>query len=564
MDTVTDQVILRLLPPAAGLAVAQLDANDHTVTALLRTTELAASCPGCAPPATRVHSRYTRILADLPWATYVVQLRLQVRKFICSVQECPRRIFTERLPAVVAPYARRTLRHADRLRTIALALGGEAGSRLAAQASMPVSSATLLRLLRRTPPRPAQTPRVLGVDDFARRKGRTYGTILVDLEQHRPIDLLPDRTAETLASWLKEHPGVEIISRDRSTEYARGATDGAPEAIQVADRFHLLTNLREALQRLLDRHRTDFRGIVLPTPTGDPALPALAQRCPVRRSPSEEGARQARQTHRLARHQAVHRLHDQGVSISAIGRAFHLSRGTVYRYLRLEAEAAAVQTRQASSRLDPYLPYLSARWRAGCHNGVQLWREVQARGFAGSRKMVAIWVHQQRQEPESTTSRKSLDCAQVAAGVDNRRGAPMGGPAPAERIPSMRKLAWLLVREASQLTPEEQATVAQVQTACPAVGVAYPLVQTFGQMVRQRTPEALASWLEAVATSNLVDLQGFAEGLERDKAAVLAALTLAWSNGQVEGQNNRLKMVKRQMYGRANFDLLRQRILEAA
>ena len=203
--------------------------------------------------ATREHSRYTRRPGDLPCVGRQVHLQLNVRRFFCDNPACQQRTFVERLPGVVRSFARRTTRLAEAQRQIGLALGGEAGTRSATQQAMPVSADTLLRLASHSELAPAATPKVLGVDDWAWKKGQTYGTILVDLEQRCVVDLLADRTADTLATWLQAHPGVEIISRDRGGSYAEGARRGAPDAVQVADRWHLLANLREALERLLTR-----------------------------------------------------------------------------------------------------------------------------------------------------------------------------------------------------------------------------------------------------------------------------------------------------------------------
>src|SRR6266571_4411634 len=249
-------VLARLLPDATLLHLEACEVDDTAaqITLRVQSTQASVPCPLCATLARRIHSWYTRTLADLPWAQYRVRLQLRVRKWFCPNRACRRRIFTERLPTITAPWARRTLRLAQRFVALGVALGGQAGVRLSHDWDLAVSRNTLLRVLRRLPVPDHPTPTVLGVDDWALRKRHTYGTILVDLEQRQPIALLGDRDAETLAQWLQAHPGVQIITRDRSKAYTEGARHGAPAAIQVADRFHLLQNLAEVLDEVFTTH----------------------------------------------------------------------------------------------------------------------------------------------------------------------------------------------------------------------------------------------------------------------------------------------------------------------
>jgi transposase len=553
-----------LLPAPQQLRLDGIHSGTAAITLILKTTSAEAICPTCGQGSRRVHSRYRRTLADLPCLGLPVRLRLWCRKFFCDRPDCSCRIFTERLPGIVRRSARRTERLAQALLLLGSALGGEAGSRLAAMLGMRSSPDTLLRRVRRAATSPAGAPRVLGVDDWAFCRGKRYGTILVDLERGCPIDLLPDRQAETLADWLREHPGVQIVTRDRSGEFARGISAGAPDAVQVADRFHLLANLREMVERVIEGHRHRLEGITLPTaaskagnPSSDDAV-APRPRQPARRSSMEQAARDARYQRRLALRQQVQARREQGESILSIARHFDLSRGTVYRYLRGQPESAAIRTRHVGSMLDPFLPYLCERWSAGCHNGKQLWRELRERGYRGSRKMVATWAQHQREAPAPSTPKKYL--AGPAAPPDQ-------GPCPARsarpRLPSSRRVSWFLLRDPASLRQGEQATLAALHAAAPELAAIQPLAQQFQRLVKERDVAAFRSWRESALGSGLPELCSFVEGLDRDRTAVEAALQFSWSNGPVEGQVNRLKVIKRQMYGRANFDLLRARVLAA-
>jgi transposase len=409
------------------------------------------------------------------------------------------------------------------------------------------------------------TPRVLGVDDFALQKGRVYGTILVDLEHHQPIELLPDRTAETFATWLRDHPGVDVIARDRSTEYARGATDGAPAALQVADRWHVLKNHREALERMLNRLHADLAQLPqlrtdgsapttrLPSVVGPLRLPSLR----------EQAARQAARDRRAARYQQVQARYQQGMSMLQIATRLGMGRATVRKFVTAKVFPERAAQRRQGSILDPYVPYLQQRWADGCTNASQLWREIQAKGYAGVRKQVARWAQQQRSEPAPTGPKKYR--SDTKAGSHTAKdGVNTNGAAPTQAaLVAPRRLVWLLLRSHSQLDEEEAATLARIEQH-PDVARARTLAQEFQAMVRERRAEALDGWLAASLESGIAELQSFATGLQHDYASIRAALSEPWSTGQVEGQITRVKLVKRQMYGRAKFDLLKQRVLQRA
>jgi transposase len=553
-----------LLPDPQRLRLEYIAPTVDMITLVIQTTGPDAVCPTCGQRSSRVHSRYHRHLADLPWHGLPVRLQLSCRKFFCDRPDCSRRIFTERLPGIVRPSARRTERLDQALLLIGYALGGEAGARLVAALGMKGSPDTLLRRIRQAMPSGAGTPQVLGVDDWAFCRGQRYGTLLVDLERRCPVDLLPDRRAETLADWLTEHPGVQIVTRDRSWEYARGITEGAPDALQVVDRFHLLSNLREMLERVIERNRHHLPGIDLPTRSPEGSEPSPEQetvsrpRQPAKRSPAEKATGDARYEGRLALRQQVQALREQGESILGIAQRLDLNRSTVYRYLRGQPEIGAVRTRHVGSRLDPFLPYLCRRWSEGCRNGSQLWRELRERGYRGSRKMVAVWTQHQREAPAPTTPKK-YRAAPEAASAQDRRPERTARP----RLPSSRRISWFLLRDPASLSAIEQATLTRIHAAAPDLAAIQPLVDQFQQLVKERDATAFTAWCEQALGSSLPELSSFVAGLDRDRKAVEAALTERWSNGPVEGQVNRLKVIKRQMYGRAKFDLLRARVLAA-
>jgi transposase len=542
----------------------QLDDAHTQITLLISSTQAAPRCPGCDVPAQYVHSHYTRTLADLPWSGYAILWQLRVRKLFCRNRTCPRRIFTERLPGIAAPWARRTLRLAARLLAMGLALGGAAGVRLSRHFGLVVSRNTLLRVIRRTPYPAISAPQVLSVDDFALRKRHTYGTILLDLERRRPLALLPDREAATVARWLQAHPGVEVYVRDRAEAYAEAARLGAPAACQVADRFHLLHNLADVLTQVFTTHapqlaRVTPPRVAAPTLVHDPTCPAAASEpssvplAPPQSSTAAARLARQRRTRRWAHYHQVWRYHQQGWTLDAIAQQVGLSRRTVQRYLQSPTFPER-QPRHSRDRsiLDPYKATLLAGWNSGCRNGRHLFRTIRRQGFRGQYGIVALYVRRMRQ-------------AQGLAPRQRRSAQPLPAvtEAPRHRL-TPRRATWLVLRPSERATDQDHHQLAQLTRQSPELAEAVALAQDFASLVRQRQPARLEPWLKRAATSALPPFRRFAKGLRADLAAVEAAVTLPWSQGPIEGQITRLKLLKRHMYGRARLDLLARRFLLAA
>ncbi|MBO0792872.1 MAG: ISL3 family transposase [Ktedonobacteraceae bacterium] len=523
------------LPFSLPSFVLQQVTSDETLLTLTAcATSPTATCPFCQQVSHRIHRYYTRSPHDLPISGRMVQLVLRVRRFRCPNPRCLPPTFAERLPELPVS-ARQTARLATLLDYIAVVLSGQAGSQLTKHFAMPVSPDTLLRRAKKAASSSAPTPRVLGVDDFAFRRGRTYGTLLLDLETHQPVDVLPDRSAESLAKWLKQHSGVEVVSRDRSTEYLRGATEGAPQAQQVLDRWHVLKNIREAVERFLSRVQTQLNA------QGAISQETLPRQ---RRTRGERARSEEARLRRLALYQAVVELHQQGESIQGIAKQLQISRPTVYTFLQAPRFPEWKKVPRTKSAIDPYRPHLFQRWQEGCRSTDELWHEVQQRGFAGSRMMVYRWVQLQTDAESEGTHQKP----------------PMK---PTSKGMTPRQLAWLLVRDPERMEKQERLTLSLIQKV-QSVDRVYALVQQFVTMFKTRNAQALDGWLEDCQTSGIPELATFAQTLEKEVSTLRAALILPYSNGPVEGKINKLKSIKRSMYGRGGFPLLRQRVLKAA
>jgi transposase len=489
----------------------------------------------------------------------VIQLQIRIRRFFCDFPDCQQQTFAERVPEIANVRGRKTCRLTKALSQIGFAAGGESGSRLAGELGMPISPDTMLRLMRQASLSMIAEPRVVGVDDWAFHRSQRYGTILCDLELHRPIDLLPERSASTLAAWLQRHPGIQIISRDRSGEYAKGASAGAPQARQVADRWHLLHNLIEAFEQALDRHHTLLAEVskkalwLVPRVAADQKVPVAPGSCitdgavpPTIELTRRQQLQEDRRTRRQSRYRQVKELQDQGLTLRKIAQQLRLSRCTVRRFARTEQFPDRALRPKTASLLDKFLVYLQRRWEEGCHSAAQLYREVRNQGFAGSQYMVRRRVAAWRDLAE-------------AAHVTGQ--ATMPKQAHAWR-PSARSVTWLLLKPDKVHSTEQQAFLAALQEKWPELAENVILIQEFRQLLCRHNPDDLETWMGLAAEPSILpEIKRFAQNLRPDWPAVVEAVRQPWSNGQVEGQVNRLKLIKRQMYGRANFDLLRQRVL---
>jgi transposase len=493
-----------------------------------------------------VHSRYRRSVADTALGGRRVVLRLRVRRFFCDNPTCPARTFAEQVTGLTSPYARRSPLARRMLEAIGLALAGRAGARLADAVGLPAGRSTLLRLVRALPDPQCKRVVVLGVDDFALRRGHVYGTVLVDLATRRPVDLLGDREADTFAAWLREHPGTKVVCRDRAGAYADGARQGAPAAVQVADRWHLWHNLAGHVEKTVARHRACLRAdepsTTEPEPEPPPHTDAEHQQAEVvvAAAHAELFEQRALVVRTRGRYAAVQALRAQGKGIKPIMRELGLAKETVRRFYR----ATSVEELLAKARdgrgqiLEDYKPYLHRRLANGCSNASQLFREIRQQGYRGSLGTVIDYLRPFRAGGATTT--------------------PAGPPTPP---PKVRQVTGWILTHPHHLDAKEQVRLKEVLARCPHLDATATHVATFGDLLTGLHGKRLDDWIARVEADDLPPLHSFTAGLKRDHAAVVNGLTMPYSSGAVEGNVNRIKMLKRQMYGRAKLDLLRKRVL---
>jgi len=484
------------------------------------------------------HGWYTRQPQDLPCIGQNVRLQLTVRRFVCLNTVCPKKTFAERFPDWLPVYARRTERLTQVMRRVGFEVSAESTRRIFRCFQIITSGDTVLRIVKQTALVNDVRPRVVGLDDWALRKGHRYGSIMVDQETGRVVELVKGRLAEDIQPWFAAHPEVEIVTRDRSADYRKGLTLAAPQATQIADRFHLLMNLRQLAQRVGASAYKRLKKL--------PVAADMRPKCPpFARSNSEQQRMAASRQQRLDLYNEVQRLKAEGVSVGNLSLHLHKNYYTLRSYYHAETFPERMPGRTPHSILSPYVDYLDQRFEAGCTSQTQLFKEIQTQGYTGSTTVVGRWLKAKR----------------ILAGEDPitvRTGLAITSSSTI--LPSNYKLSWLLVLDPDKLDEDDTKMLAHIRSDA-VIDNFYALAQDFRNLLKDRCVAAFDTWLDAADHSSLKTVRNFSKSLRDEYSFIRAALEYDWSNGQTEGQVNRLKFIKRQMYGRASFELLRQKVL---
>ncbi|MEW1552276.1 ISL3 family transposase [Streptomyces tsukubensis] len=512
-------------PHLDGVQVERVWSADGMVRVAARTRELRVVCPDCGRESARVHSRYLRRLADVAAGGRPVLITLSVRRLFCDGLGCERRTFAEQVDGLTVRYQRRSplLQHLVEMAGVLLA--GRGGTRLLHILKAPLSRTSVLFQLMRMRLPSVVTPRVLGVDDFA-LYADVYGTLLVDASTRLPIELWSGRDAEQLAAWLRMHPGVEVVCRDGSLVYRQGINEGAPDAVQVSDRFHLWQGLSKRVSDIAAAHRGCLPEAV---PEPEPASSSSAD-------PSEAADSPARR-HAKRLFEAVHAVSSTGRSLSAIARELGLNRRTVAKYARAASWQDCVRRTppRRSTSLDPYLEYLRQRWDEGEHTATVLHEEIVAKGYLGHYQRVKMAI------------------------APLRRGLPIDTPR--ERPPSPRQVARWITTTPSRRGLHATEGLRRLFEHCPELKRTHDLVRQFEAMLAGCDAAGLSDWLDHLTAANLPTLAGLAKALREDQAAVVQGITTPFNSGVNEGRITDLKLQKRIMAGRAGVPLLRQRVV---
>lgn len=525
-----------LFPHLRGFRLFSLGRKAKRLVLICERVTSTALCPVCGVTAHRIHSRYQRTVWDLSVQNVQVVLHLHVRKFYCDQPSCPRRIFAERLPQVTSPHGRFTFGLRQFLAQLGWEHGGASGARSAHLQGLQATERSILRLMHALPLPPIAAPRIIGLDEWAWKRGQRYGALIVDLERNKPIALLADRSRQTVAGWLKEHPTIQIVARDRSKEFASAITEALPKASHVADRWHVAKNLTEHLDKVVSA-----RWKQLTKAAGEAEMPAE----PLPVSPP---TRRPRQPVGEARYQQMLALQEAGLPTGAIAKRLGVRQRTIQHWLAQKHGPYAGPRKPRRSPLDWSTRYLRERWEAGERNGTVLWEELKAKGYTGSSRSVYRRLAKWREHPRKRGLPASLESV---------------ARSPFEDVTPGRVVGWMLARP-GELRPEAEAQLDQITQMDGTLAQARELTHRFLDLIRHHSGEGLDTWLKDVRTSSVREFLLFARSVERDKAAILAGLTLPYSTGPVEGHINRLKLIKREAYGRAGLSYLQHRFLPAA
>jgi transposase len=517
------------------LTVERVERSALGLTVYVYATTSGVPCPRCGTAGSRIHSRYYRTVADMSCVGQHLTLKLLVRNWVCPSASCPQQIFAEPFAGLVRRYARMTDRLIKALQSIGVTTNGADGARLSSSLAMPTTAKTLIRRVLELPVPKSGPVYIVGIDEWAWKKGSEYGTILVDLEQRRIADLLPERSVESSKNWFKKHREVKIISRDRGKIFRAAADAGAPQAKQLVDRFHLQKNFAEALEKFFGHHKRLLKAVTCKlagkTPSA-PSEPALKVK---------EQEREHRHAERVARHKKIWELFRAGYSKGDIAHIVGVSLHSIYRALEQEQPPSRPHWRNTHHVIDPFLSYLTKRWNDGCHRAIQLYQEIVAQGYSGSERTVRRTVAQFRPHgPRAVT--KQIITRKIT--------------------PSPRSVALMIVRRKESRTKDQTSFIDQLCKSSPIAATAYRLAQAFGSLLRNLEGRpGLEKWKAAVQASGIAELIAFMEGLDDDAEAVVNGCTQSWNNGMVEGFVNQVKWIKRSSYGQAGFPLLQRRVL---
>jgi transposase len=477
-----------------GLKIMGIEMRDHVLNITAISTQMHPCCPVCGTPAQRMHSTYHRQISDLPCSGQQVRFLVHVHKDFCDAPDCARKIFVERLRPFVEPWARVTRRLYQNVQMIGLATGGRLGVRVTDRSGIKTTRQTILRRIMARPPAPARPVSQIGIDDFSFRRGHRFGTMVVDLQTHEVLDVLPDRTADTSATWMAIHPELEIVSRDPGGDYAAAARKSAPQATQIADRFHIYKNLTEAVELALARCRSDIRKQAEQAsrrdvpPEARQALKASAQAFSLAPwkptpDPSAERARLTRRAQRYDRYQHVVALDAQGFEQTDIARRVGLSKRTIQRWLQEDSFPEAKRRQKRRSLFDPYAAYVLKRWQEGCKRGSQLYREIKDKGYTGTDRQVYRFLRPLRAQVPLVQS--------------------VEAPPTSVQDVVAKEAVWLFVRDAGSLDEKEQASLAAICQVSDAARTIYHLVQEFRHILHHREGPLLDNWLEKVRASQI-------------------------------------------------------------